>query len=193
MSCFRRVSALLLSAWVLLVAGCATPRPASQRALPFEFMGRVLVHSSGNAFSANTRWVHTQDFDELWLLTPTGQAIAQMREDGEGATLTGMDQVTYRGARVETLTRRALGWEFPLSRLQHWVRGVPAPGSQAEIKEREAAGKVRVMVQDGWTISYEYYPPKAHDGLPRRMEVSGAAQSLRLVIDTWGRAKTEGQ
>ena len=49
------------------------------------------------------------------------------------------------------------------------------------------------MVQDGWTISYEYYPPKAHDGLPRRMEVSGAAQSLRLVIDTWGRAKTEGQ
>ena len=180
------IAALMLG----LAAGCATLKDVPRRADPFEFMGRVLVHSSGAAVTANTRWVHTADTDELWLLTPTGQAVAQMREDGTGATITGIDQVVYRGTSVESLSKRALGWELPLSRMQYWVRGAPAPGLPADIKERDAAGKVRVMLQDGWTVSYEHYAADRFQGLPRRMEISGATQSIRLVIDTWGRDET---
>lgn len=193
---FKWFLVVSLSVCGLLSGGCTT-LPAggghADRALPFEFMGRVLVHSNERAFSANTRWVHAREFDEIWLLTPTGQAVAQMREDASGATVTGIDQVVYRGARVESLTQRALGWEFPLSRMQYWVRGAAAPGAPFEIKERDAAGKPRVILQEGWTISYEYYPPGTNEGVPRRMEISGATQSLRLVIDTWGRPKPEGE
>jgi outer membrane lipoprotein LolB len=183
---------VLAAALLSVAAGCATLTEAPRRAEPFEFMGRVLVHSGGAAFSANTRWVHAADSDELWLLTPTGQAVAQMREDATGATVTGADQVVYRGARVESLSKRALGWELPLGRMQYWVRGAPAPDAPADIKERDVAGKVRVMLQAGWTVSYEYYPADKFGGLPRRMEIvgtsqSGVAQTFRLVIDTWGR------
>ncbi len=173
------------------LGGCAglPPAPGVPRAAPFEVLGRVLVSYDGRAFTANVRWLHASDSDEIWLMTPTGQALAHVREDGEGAVLTGADQTQYRAARVEALTRRALGWELPMTRLQYWVRGTPAPASPAdapaEVGERDEAGRIRQLTQDGWRIRYEHYPPARNAGLPWRLQLAGATQSMRLVIDTW--------
>lgn len=189
------VRALLLPAAlaVLLgIGGCAglTPaEPAAQRAAPFELLGRVLVSYDGRAFSSHVRWRHAPDRDEIWLTTPTGQALAYLQEDNSGAVITAADQTQYRAARVEALTRRALGWELPMMHLQYWVRGMPAPAiapaAPADNQARDADGRLRQLTQNGWRISYEHYPLTQNDGLPRRLEVVGAAQTLRLVIDTW--------
>lgn len=177
----------LLVAALLLAAGCASVKPpdSGARAPSFDLLGRMLASYSGKAFSASLRWAHGANSDELWLMTPTGQALAHIREDAEGATFTGMDQVRYRAASVEDLTKQALGWALPLTRLQHWVRGAPAPGVAASIAESDASGRITQMTQDGWHISYEYYAATQHDGLPRRMELVSKAQTIRLVIDTW--------
>jgi outer membrane lipoprotein LolB len=187
MMCARRFLLCMVAA-LLGASGCAsvttTPRPAA-RAAPFDVLGRVLVNYDGRAFTANVRWLHAPDADDIWLMTPTGQALAHVQENGEGATITTADQTQYRAGRVEALTRRALGWELPVTYLQHWLRGAPAPEVPAQIGERDAAGKIRQLTQDGWRVSYEYYPPDQMLGLPRRMDLAGAAQTMRLVIDTW--------
>lgn len=178
--------------WAVLIAvaisGCASVQPVPEkagRAAPFDVLGRVLVLYEGKSITANVRWLHARDSDELWLMTPTGQALAYVREDANGATLTGADKRQYSAARVETLTKQGLGWELPLARLQHWIRGAPMPNTPFETPLRDEAGKLRVLTQDGWKITYEYYPAGENDGLPQRMEVVGATQTLRLVIDTW--------
>jgi outer membrane lipoprotein LolB len=188
-----RVRAFYVAALVTVLAaisGCASPLAPSakmERAPPFDVLGRVLVSYDGRAFSANVRWNHAPDADEIWLMTPTGQALAHMLEDAGGATLTAADRSQYRAARVELLTKQALGWEMPVAHLQYWIRGVPSPDDSGDILERDAAGKIKRLAQDGWRIAYEYYPASENDGLPRRMEVVGPAQSMRLVIDTWRR------
>lgn len=176
-----------LVAMVAVLGGCAVLQPGEPmaRAAPFELMGRVLVNYQGTGFTANLRWLHGAQADEVWLMTPTGQTLAQIREDHEGATLIGADQTTYRAGSIEAMTKRALGWELPARRLQHWVRGTPAPDSPADIGEREDNGKIKRFTQGGWRVSYDYNAaPEA--GLPRRMEVVGDTQTLRLVIDSWG-------
>ena len=176
----------LLGAVLYALAGCATlPSQTHPRAEPFDLLGRVLVSYEGRSFTANLRWLHAAQADDVWLMTPTGQALAQLREDAEGAVITTADQTQYRAGDVEALTRRALGWELPVTRLQYWVRGRAAPDSTAKVTQRDAAGKIQHLEQDGWRVSYEYYPPAQYDGLPRRMEINGAAQRMRLVIDTW--------
>jgi outer membrane lipoprotein LolB len=186
--------AVLVLAMLLGVSGCASvppPRQSLARAEPFEMLGRVLVSYQGRAFTSHVRWLHAKDADEIWLMTPTGQALAHLLENAEGAVITGADQTQYRAARVEALTQRALGWELPISRLQYWVRGTPAPTAApdlpAEIGERDTAGRIRQLAQDGWSVSFEHYAATQYDGLPRRLELVGAAQTLRLVIDTWRR------
>ena len=180
----------VFSLWVLsLLGACAVlaPPDSAPRAAPFDLLGRVRVSYDGRAFSANVRWQHDAAADEVWLMTPTGQTLAHLREDGTGATLTGTDQTKYHGARVESLTQQALGWEFPLARLQHWVRGTPAPNIAVDVAQRDGAGRITRMTQGGWLISSEYYVAPEQDGLPRRAEITSAAQSILMVIDSWRR------
>lgn len=171
----------------LLLSACAAlaPEPRVPAAAPFDLLGRVLVSYDGRAFSSNVRWQHTAQGDEIWLMSPAGQTLAHIIHAGDGAVLTAADQQQYRAGSVESLTRRALGWELPLDRLQHWVRGQVAPGSAPDALERDAGQRPAVLVQDGWRIAYVNYPPEQHDGLPRRLDLASGAQSIRLVIDDW--------
>lgn len=179
-----------LIAALMAIGGCASVPSALQgatRAAPFDVLGRMLVNYDGRSLTANVRWLHAPEADDVWLMTPTGQALAHLRESADGAVLTAADQTQYRAGSLETLAQRALGWELPVGHLQHWVRGVPSPGVNTETVERDAAGRIRQLAQAGWRVSYDYFGAGENAGLPRRMEVVGSAQTLRLVIDTWRR------
>ena len=183
------MSILKLSAVLMAVAalfGCAALPPAGEtlpQAAAFDLVGRVAVTYDGRAFSSGVRWQHLPERDEIWLLTPTGQALAQITADASGATLTGTDQNQHHAGDVERLTRRALGWELPLARLTWWVRGEPAPGVPAEDALRDEQGRLVRLRQDGWNITF--VRPPAPDGLPRRLDVVRDGHQIRLLIDNW--------
>jgi outer membrane lipoprotein LolB len=131
------------------------------------------------------RWQHAPDRDEIWLLTPLGQALAHIVDDAEGAVYTGSDRRQYRARDVEALTRRTLGWELPVARLAWWVRGdSAADGVIAEV-ERDPQNRLLRLRQDGWDITYVYRSQDSADSLPQRLDLRSESQSIRLVIDTW--------
>lgn len=184
MSLVRAFAAAVL---LLLFAGCAVFDPAPQLppAASFDMVGRVLVSGEGRAFSSNLRWRHDALSDELWLMSPVGQTLAHIAADGAGATLTTPDQQEYRALSAESLTRRALGWPLPLGGLRYWIQAAPAPGNNAATVTRDAAGRVSLLEQDGWSVRYAYPDPPAPAALPRRLDLTRGEQQIRLVIDTW--------
>jgi|SRR5882672_3987366 len=170
------------------LAACAVLSPqdrAAQRAPAFDLLGRVAVNYDGRAFSSGLRWQHLEAGDEIWLLTPTGQALAHILSGTSGATLTGSDQTRYHASDVESLTRRALGWELPLARLTWWVRGESVPGVPVADEARDQRGRLVRFRQDDWYITYGH--PAANDpgGLPQRLELARDGHQIRLVIDSW--------
>lgn len=175
------------AAVLVLFAGCAAFDPAPQLppAASFDMVGRVLVSGEGRAFSSNLRWRHDALSDELWLMSPVGQTLAHIAADGTGATLTTPDQQEYRALSAESLTRRALGWPLPLGGLRYWIQAAPAPGSNAATVTRDAAGRLSLLEQDGWSVRYAYPDPPAPTALPRRLDMTRGEQQIRLVIDTW--------
>jgi|SRR5687768_13232636 outer membrane lipoprotein LolB len=176
---------------VLVAAGCLSacavfePAPPAASDAPFDVLGRVAVNFDGRAFSSNVRWQHAGGREEVWLMTPLGQTLAHIVSDSAGALLTASDQKQYRAANVESLTRQALGWELPLSRLTWWVRGEPVSGAPPVAAERDDRGRLTLLDQDGWRIAYLYYPPGEHGGLPRRLDLKSGGQEIRLLIDGW--------
>ena len=187
----RAILAPLLLLLAASLAACALvgPQPPAGSDAPFDLVGRVAVSFDGRAFSSNVRWQHAAGREELWLLTPLGQTVVHIVSDSDGATLTAADQKQYRAANVESLTRQALGWELPLSRLTWWVRGEPVPGSASAGTDRDARGRLAALEQDGWRIAYTNYPPGEHGGLPRRLDLKSSGQEIRLLIDTWRAAE----
>jgi outer membrane lipoprotein LolB len=184
MSIFRLFAA---AATVAVLCGCAALPPAggpTPRAAAFDLLGRVAVTFDGKAFSSGVRWHHQAEHDEIWLLTPTGQALAHITADASGATLTGADQNQYQAADVERLTRRALGWELPLARLTWWVRGEVAPGMPADEALRDQQGRLLRLQQDGWQITYTR-TAAAPGALPQRLDLARDGYQIRFVIDNW--------
>jgi outer membrane lipoprotein LolB len=181
-SCAALAAAAAVSACAVLAP---SDRPA-QRAPAFDFLGRVAVTYDGRAFSSSVRWDHLPERDEIWLLTPTGQALAHIMADESGATLTGADRREYTAADVESLTRRALGWELPLTRLAWWVRAAIVPGGAIGEVLRDEHGRLVRLRQDGWQITFVYAPPGGEaTGLPQRLELVRESQHIRLVVDQW--------
>jgi outer membrane lipoprotein LolB len=131
------------------------------------------------------RWQHEPGRDEIWLLTPVGQALAHIVDAGGGAVLTSADQRQYRAASVESLTRQAFGWELPVAHLKYWVRGDIAPGSAPDAVVRGDDQRVARLEQGGWRVALTYYPVQQYEGLPRRLDLVGGSHEIRLVIDTW--------
>jgi outer membrane lipoprotein LolB len=178
------------AAWLAaaLLAACATLQtPRDPR--PFDLLGRVFVAYDGGALTANVRWEHGAGEDQISLMTPTGQTLAQIVDTPEGATLTRADQQQYRAGSVEALTRQALGWALPLGLLQYWVRGAPAPGAPPSAVERGAEARLTSLVQNGWRIVFTYYTEGEHAGLVRRLDLKTGANEIRFVIDTWRNTK----
>lgn len=171
-----------------VLAGCAALEPSPPPAPPapaFDLVGRVAVTFDGRAFSSGLRWQHSAERDELWLLTPAGQALAHIVGDADGATFTGSDRSEYRAGDVGSLIRRALGWEMPVTRLAWWVQGALAPGAVVQAVERDEHGRLAVLAQDGWRIAYAYEPPEERGSPLRRLELAGSSHEIRLVIDGW--------
>lgn len=173
----------------LALGACATLAPEADYvppAKPFDLSGRVLVSFDGRAFSSGLRWRHTPERDEIWLLTPIGQALAHIvNTPVEGAILTRADQTQYRAGSVESLTRRALGWELPLLHLQYWVRGEIAPGNAPREVARDGDNRLLRLDQDGWVIEFANYPADEHGGLPRRLDLKRGGHRIVLLVDGW--------
>lgn len=178
----------------LAIAACAALAPDSRvtpaASSPFDLSGRVLVSYDGRAFSSGVRWRHAPERDEIWLLSPVGQALAYIVSEADGATLTAADQKQYRATSVESLTRQALGWVLPLANLQYWVQGQAVPDGAPDAIERDAERRLATLTQNGWRIVFINYPPGEHGGLPRRLDLSSGAYEIRLVIDGWRRDST---
>ncbi len=172
------------AALVLLLAACATPL-APRSAQPFDLLGRALVTYRDGGVTANLRWEHAPDADQIWLMTPTGQTLAYIVDGKGSATLTRADQKQFRAGSVEALTQQALGWPLPLALMQYWVKGEPAPSSKPGTLQRGADGRIASLQQNDWKVAITYYGEGENAGRVRRLDLSDGANEIRLVVDTW--------
>jgi outer membrane lipoprotein LolB len=176
----------IATVWVAgLLAACAAVPLAPRAPEAFDLVGRALVTYSAGAVTANLRWEHAAQTDEIWLMTPTGQTLAHIVDSAQGATLTRADRRQYRAGSVEALTQQALGWPLPLSLLQYWVRGQAAPGETPTDIQRNADNALLALTQNGWQVKFAYHPAGELAGRVRTLDLSDGANQIRLVIDTW--------
>ena len=174
-----RCCALLCAALLSACAGTA-PRVVDQ-APAFELAGRIAVRYQEKGFSSSLRWKQAAGRDEIWLTAPLGQTIAYLQADADGATITAADQRQYRAASIESLTKSAFGWRFPVDGMRYWVFGEAVPGAPPAAIERDAAGRIARLKQDDWQVVFNY---AADAKRPSRLDIAGNDAELRLVVDS---------
>lgn len=182
----RGIRCLVVVVLTAVLAACATqpaviPTAVSTHVDQFELRGRVAVKLDGRGYSARMRWQHLIDSDAVWIYSPVGSTIATITASDQAATLVTSKKETFRSDNVQALTRAVLGWDLPLSGLQHWVQGRVDPEAAVEEVRRDEQNRITRLVQDGWRIEFTNYD--AQTLLPSAMVLRYADLRMRLVID----------
>ena len=153
----------------------------------FRLLGRLSVKGGKESFSGGIQWRHSEEADEFSLLSPLGQALAQIHRIPEGVFLTTSEQEQYYADNVESLTEEVLGWRLPLAGLQYWVQGMNSPATSSAM-DLDAHGRVVAIRQDGWEIGYGYPPFQSDQACQRdgRNQAGEVASAIRCVQTVQG-------
>lgn len=178
------------------LAGCAHNRPAldlswsaaDMAALThFSVQGKVGFRHGETGGSAALTWQQDGDHYRMTAHGPLGQGATRI--SGDSALIRIEDnQGTHESDDPEALLAEAIGWPVSINSLAFWVRGLPAPGSEAAI-ENDPAGRPLKIRQQNWEISLDRYRPDgsvaSRRTLPHRIIAIGGDSRVTLLIERW--------
>lgn len=152
----------------------------------FDLLGRVSVRNEHQRFSGSVHWQHSEQDDTILLLSPLGQAVAEINKQNEGVSLVTSDKEVFHARNVEDLTADVLGWRLPLKGLQYWIQGRYSPASAASV-DIDSGNRIIAIRQDGWQILFKrfYADETARIPRPRIIELQFEDLDIRMVIDDW--------
>ena len=199
--CF--VLRLAVLALVLALAGCVTAPVDSTRVLSeeereqrwqahqarleqlltWQTIGRLNLRVPGRSDTMSIDWNQQQDSYQLLLNGPFGAAVARISGDQHGVKVDASGETRY-GPTPEVLLYSLTGWQFPVSNLRYWVRGLPAPVGNPRLNLNNL-GYPEKIVQNGWTVVYQQYGAIRGQRLPTRLMISGGDVRLSLVLTDW--------
>jgi outer membrane lipoprotein LolB len=154
----------------------------------FDFEGRVAIRQADKGVQATLSWAQQGADARLRLSGPFGAGAVRVAlaegelsiEDNQGVRLVGAD--------AEQALALQLGFSPPIATLRWWLLGLPAPGSAAQV-QRDEAGRLVQLMQDGWQVDYLAWRDESLAGgrvaMPRSLRATRGALDLRLVIDRW--------
>ncbi|MBI5450914.1 MAG: outer membrane lipoprotein LolB [Gammaproteobacteria bacterium] len=185
---------VLLCVLLLLMAACtswqgrggvpalAPPDPD----LPWRLTGRMTLGDGRETWHLGVDWLQHGEYYQLLLLTaPLGRKVAEARGDLRRMELALPDQPAPLLGEPEQVLQQYLGWPLPLAELRYWLRGLPAPGSEAAGLARDPSGRVIHFVQRGWSADYRW---PAGAAVPDRLFLQSGPLQMRLVVDRWDAA-----
>lgn len=144
----------------------------------WEMRGRVDVLYDGESNTPRIRWSQQalEYTIRLWGTLNAGNTLIT-GQPGRVTLEQGNDVLT--AASAEDLILQQLGYELPVSYLEFWVKGIPAPNSSFELRFNEL-NQLEQLQQDGWTVSYPDLRQYGEITLPRRVEVTRPQNDIRL-------------
>ncbi|MBA4503203.1 lipoprotein insertase outer membrane protein LolB [Marinobacterium marinum] len=144
--------------------------------------GRIGIRWTEDSQSANLDWEQNLDRYQIRLSGPLGQGGLRITGSDQSVTLqrSGDDQ-THQAPTPEALMQQLLGWHLPLTQAQYWIRGIPAPDTQAH----PLTGPVTGFIQSGWQIEYTRLTQAIGRVLPEKLRLSRDDLRITVIINTW--------
>ena len=153
----------------------------------FHIAGAVAIKTPQQAQTANVNWQQQQQTFAIALYGPLGAGRVTL-SGAPGHTQLLASGKTYRAKTPEALMQQVLGWHLPISHLDYWIRGLPAPHSPAQLHFDEFNHLIQLQ-QDGWQIDYQRYTAVEQYDLPSKLQMTYDGKlghlSVRMVISQW--------
>jgi outer membrane lipoprotein LolB len=192
----------LLTVYCLSLFGCAKPssppRPLSTPLLTlkaqqqqltkmshFVAKGKVSFSDGNKGGHASIEWSQSHHRYRVMLMGPLGIGSLQIIGEPSLVSLTTAKGDTFQAKTPEGLVKQSLGWAIPISPLQYWLRGLPAPGLRPTSQQLDSQNRLHLLQQHGWTIQYQAYTTTSGLAVPRKMVLKSGQLQLKFIFNEW--------
>ena len=150
----------------------------------WEFIGSLNVRDASDAHSSRIRWQQQDDVYQinLWGTFNVGATQIDGRPGEVQIVQQGEDPVFTESP--EELLYQELGYELPVTELNYWIKGIPAPGASSELQFGEN-NQLRAFNQLGWQINYMAFTNFGTETLPTRIRIEKTPLRLDLTRLRW--------
>lgn len=136
----------------------------------WEFTGSVNVRDAREAHSSRIRWHQDGETYRINLWGTFNAGATQIDGRPGEVSIAQQGQTPVVTHSPEELLYQELGYELPVSELNHWVKGIPAPGLPSKLEFGENHQLLR-FEQAGWQINYLGFTNFGAETLPTRIRV----------------------
>jgi outer membrane lipoprotein LolB len=185
-----RALAVLLLATTLVSSCTIVPPPAEensdwarQRAQlqdldSWELRGRVNVRYDNESHTPRINWLqqNVEYHIRLWGTFNAGNTLIVGRP---GYVTLESGGETLDASSPEELILGQLGYELPISQLNYWIKGLPAPDSEFQLSFNEL-NQLTTIEQADWTINLSDMRQYGPISLPRRVDLTRPRNDIRL-------------
>ena len=202
----RLACSVLLAA--ALLGGCATLRTGTdglnleqrrerlQSVEAWEMRGRLTVDTGERSFQGSFNWLQNGDALDLIVRGPLRNGVLQVEGRPDALTVRARGE-THTLTDPETELSELIGWWLPVASLPDWLLGFPDDQFRA-VTMPGADGTLASIEQRLWRVDYPAYglaPTSSETGsqalVPRRIDMTYGALTLKLTIDDWQRTILE--
>ena len=140
--------------------------------------GRVNIRYDNESHTPRIRWAQQKlEYQiRLWGTFNAGNTLIVGRP---GHVTMQQNGDVFTAASPEDLILQQLGYELPVSFLEYWIKGIPAPNTPADLTFNEL-NQLTHLSQFGWSVSYTDPRQYGAISLPRRVELTRSQNDIRL-------------
>lgn len=150
----------------------------------WEFTGSINVRDANEAHSSRIRWRQINELYRinLWGTFNIGATEINGRPGEVRIEQEGEDPIITE--TPEQLLYDRIGYELPVTELNFWIKGIPAPGASEELSFADNQ-QLLGFVQAGWRVDYLGYTNFGQETLPTRIRVQKPPLRLDLIRLNW--------
>lgn len=184
----RAAGLLLLATWLAACTSIAPPaaensdwarqRDQLQQMDAWELRGRVNVRYDNESDTPSIHWQQQGDEYRIRLWGTFNAGSTLITGQPGSVTLDNGNEI-LSASSPEELILQQLGYELPVSQLNYWIKGIPAPDSQPELRFNELNQLTNIVQQD-WTVELRDMRQYGALNLPREVVLTRPRNDIRL-------------
>src|SRR5690606_34377026 len=133
---------------------------------------------------AHYQWQQNQQNYAITLSSSLNLYRIMILKEGNMLSLTKNGTAIAEAPTAEKLLKNATGWSLPISALQYWIKGLPAP-NLAFSATYDVFGHLILLKQQGFVVRYQHYQTVDTVDLPQLLSVQNNALFAKIVIKKW--------
>jgi outer membrane lipoprotein LolB len=150
----------------------------------WEFTGSINVRDANEAQSSRIRWRQQDEAYRinLWGTFNVGATEINGRPGEVRIEQQGEDPIITESP--EEMLYQQIGYELPVTELNYWIKGIPAPGASQLLNFADNL-QLLSFEQHGWRIDYLGYTNFGRETLPTRIRIQKDPLRLDLIRLSW--------